>query len=297
MWDVIAVPHRKIKRGRSGRDVRGAARAAAEFAKDHPGLNLPIGEGLDGAADREAVQAIADAAFLLGIGTSMFGPISVYTQTLLRSPGLRNQTQRSRAIERQADRRKAVKSPKVPGNDGGWHPNANRVAYPGAGTFASGYPARLVWHTTEGSSLPAYGGSAPHFTLDVKRGRLYQHYPITVASRALMHTRSPETNNAHAIQVELVGFSDASFARKHGVPEFAVENWTNADYARIAALARWVEKNAGVKRRGYGLTYENRSHPMSDSAWVKFDGHCGHQHVPQNSHWDPSGSFKIGKVL
>jgi hypothetical protein len=131
----------------------------------------------------------------------------------------------------------------------------------------------------------------------VKRRKLYQHYPITVASRALMHTRSPETNNAHAIQVELIGFSDAEFAREHGVSEFAVENWTDADYKGIAKLARWIEKNAGVKRTGHGLRYENRSHPMSDGAWVGFDGHCGHQHVPENSHWDPSGAFKIEKVL
>jgi hypothetical protein len=297
MWDVIAVPHRKIKRGRTGRDIRGAARAAAEFAKQHPGLGLPTGEGLDGTADRAAVQAIAEAAFLLGIGSSEFGPVSVYTQTLLRSPGLRNQTQRSRALQRQADRRKAVKSPKVPGNEGGWHPNARRVPYGGAGTFVSGYAPRLVWHTTESSSLPSYGGSAPHFTFDPKTGDLWQHYPISVASRALMHTRWPETNNGHAIQVELLGFSDAGLASRAGHPERAVVNWTDADYARIAEFARWIEKHAGVKRTGGGLAYLNTSHPMSDAAWVKFNGHCGHQHVPQNLHWDPSGSFKIEKVV
>jgi hypothetical protein len=190
-----------------------------------------------------------------------------------------------------------LNKPKVPANKGGWHAKAKRVPYSGAGRFVSGYPARLVWHTTEGSSLPSYGGSAPHFTIDVKRRKLYQHYPIDVASRALMHPRSPETNNAHAIQVEIIGFSDASAARRWGHSEFAVENFTDADYAYLAKLARWIEKYAGVKRTGHGLVYQNRSHPMSDSAWVRFDGHCGHQHVPQNSHWDPSGAFRIDKVL
>jgi hypothetical protein len=26
---------------------------------------------------------------------------------------------------------------------------------------------------------------------------------------------------------------------------------------------------------------------MSDDEWNAFNGWCGHQHVPENSHWDP----------
>lgn len=185
---------------------------------------------------------------------------------------------------------------RVPGSQGGWHPNAKRVSYDSAGPLLKDVPAKLVWHTTEGVGLPLYRGTAPHITFNVKTGEIYQHIPLGQTAKALQHTRSPETNRANALQVELMAFSDAAAARRAGHPELAVENFTDADYARIARLARWIEKHAGVKRQ-CSVKFEARSHPLSDAAWIRYAGHLGHQHVPQNTHWDPSGSFKIAKVL
>lgn len=35
---------------------------------------------------------------------------------------------------------------------------------------------------------------------------------------------------------------------------------------------------------------------MSQVEWLSYKGHCGHQHVPEQAHWDP-GEFKIELVL
>jgi hypothetical protein len=190
---------------------------------------------------------------------------------------------RVRKLNAAIKRRAAALSP-VLGIKNGWHPGAMRVqVQAGIGAFI-GVPARLVWHTTEGTSLPTYSGSHPHFTLDFERQTLYQHIPITSGAMALENDAGGvETNRAHAIQVELVGFAKDS------------ANWSDADYAEIAKLARWIEKHAGVARR-CSVTFEAGVNHMSNSQWLNYSGHCGHQHVPENEHWDP-GRLRIDKVI
>lgn len=169
-----------------------------------------------------------------------------------------------------------------PMNPGGWHPDAieNQTASPLS--WVAGKP-KLVWHTTEGSSLPGYSGSQPHFTLDTKTGRLWQHVPIRGGAYALRNAPGGvETNRAHAIQVELIGRA----AESH--------TWTDGQYANIAKLARWVEKHAGVPRT-CGVTFTTSSaNKVSD--YPNYSGHLGHQHVPENDHWDP-GRLTISKVI
>jgi hypothetical protein len=164
-----------------------------------------------------------------------------------------------------------------------WHPDATRVIYADAGTFVTSKP-KLVWHTTEGSSLPVYQGTAPHFTLDRVSGKLWQHIPINRAARALLHPAGVvDTNRAHAIQVELIGFAKDT------------ANWSDATYARIAELARWIEANADVQRR-CGVKFFAGTARLNGQAWLDYSGHCGHSHVPGNDHTDP-GNFQISKVI
>jgi hypothetical protein len=115
-----------------------------------------------------------------------------------------------------------------------WHPRAIRIVYPSMGPYTGG-GRKLLWHTTEGYSLPRYSGSNPHFTLNPATGQLWQHQPITEPSRALVHSPgTPETNRANVVQVELIGFA----AQTH--------DWPDAYYGNISALARWIEANHGV---------------------------------------------------
>jgi hypothetical protein len=177
-------------------------------------------------------------------------------------------------------------------------PRRTRVPYSDAGPFISGAGAKLCWHTTEGVSLPSYSGSAPHFTFNPKTGKLWQHVPLNRASKSLEHpTGTVETNHANVIQVELIGYAGASTEGKY--PSYEVRNWTTADYARIAKLARWIEANAGVKRQSsvrFGAYPNDLPARLSPVEWLRYEGHLGHQHVPNNHHGDP-GAFKIALVI
>jgi peptidoglycan hydrolase-like protein with peptidoglycan-binding domain len=173
-----------------------------------------------------------------------------------------------------------------------WHPSAVRRIHIDAGGFTGG-GRKLVWHTTEGGSLPNYGGSAPHFTFDPEDGRLWQHIPLNRAARALM---AGGPNFWNAVQVELIGFADTHEAKKHGLLRRAVVNWTDDEYARIAKLARWIESNFDVPRKCSVQFVGHAAHLASLDAVKRYSGHIGHQHINGNTHWDP-GLFKIAEVL
>jgi peptidoglycan hydrolase-like protein with peptidoglycan-binding domain len=173
-----------------------------------------------------------------------------------------------------------------------WHPDAVRRIHIDAGGFTGG-GRKLVWHTTEGGSLPNYGGSAPHFTFDPEDGRLWQHIPLNRAARALV---AGGPNFWNAVQVELIGFADTKEAKKHGLLRRAVINWTDEEYARIAKLARWIEANFNVPRTCGVEFVGHTAHLASLDAVKRYSGHIGHQHINGNTHWDP-GLFKIANVL
>jgi hypothetical protein len=179
-----------------------------------------------------------------------------------------------------------------------YHPDATRVPYADAGPYDPGFDPRLVHHTTEGVSLPRYSGSAPHMTVDVKRRKLYAHIRLDRTALALRGSdvAGIATNRARAIQIEWIGFSDGVAANRAGRPDLWVKNWTRADWAFIAGICRWVENNCGVARED-ACSYENRAHPMSRARWRELEGHCGHQHVPGQTHWDPSGYWRKDLVL
>jgi hypothetical protein len=182
-----------------------------------------------------------------------------------------------------------------------WYHAAERnPAVKTGGSFVDGVPFRGVLHTTESKSFAPsstdYGGwhkSYPHFTLVERSGgvTMYQHIPIDTAARALRNARGGvQTNRARAIQIEIVGRA----AESAQMPE-----------AKLDALSRWmrwVEEQTGVRRKAplefrggeaYGLQGAGR---MSNQDWLVFDSWCGHQHVPENTHWDP-GKINIAELL
>lgn len=176
-----------------------------------------------------------------------------------------------------------------------WHPDAIRVVGRHAGTHAADAGAKVCHHTTEGSSaagaIGAYRshGGWPHFTLEWtgSRLRVYQHLPLDVAARALVNGPEPgETNRASVIQIEHVGFAASS------------ESWSDERCAAIGAVLRWIEKQTGCPAARMTGTTWGTDHPprLSGSAFHGRRGHCAHQHVPGNQHWD-WGQGRISAVL
>jgi hypothetical protein len=168
----------------------------------------------------------------------------------------------------------------------------------------------VLWHSTEGTSLPSYGGgsSAPNLTarpdFQAKRMVWYQHFGFDTSARALMNRPGGvETNTLNVCQVEIVGTCDPATHQRWGttphlyMPE--LPDWVIRD---LGAFARWAHEQHGVPLTS-GLTF--KPYPSSFGAngvrmtaaqWTSFTGHCGHQHAPENDHGDP-GSFPMDAVL
>jgi hypothetical protein len=191
--------------------------------------------------------------------------------------------------------------------------------YPGASLtywYGSKYPGDsmesnvVVWHTTEGRTLPSYNGGseAPNFTalpdFAAKKLRWYQHFDFDTSSRALVNKAGGvETNTLNAVQIELVGTCDPAThqewaGKEHlytpNLPTWVIEQL--GDFAAWANANHGVPLTSGVTFRPYPSSYGNSPVRMTSAQWEGFKGHCGHQHVPENDHGDP-GAFPIAAIL
>ena len=192
--------------------------------------------------------------------------------------------------------------------------------YPGASTtnwYQDRYGGDLmdvnvvVLHTTEGRTLPDYGGgaSAPNLTavpdFAARKLRWFQHFDIDVSSRALVNKPGGvATNTLNVVQVELVGTCDPATHREWGAaaphifwpeaPEWAL--------AELAVFLRWMNSQHGVPLSGpkswsaYPSSYGATAARMSFAAWNAFAGVCGHMHVPENDHGDP-GAIDFAHII
>ncbi|WP_063886212.1 MULTISPECIES: hypothetical protein [unclassified Streptomyces] len=205
-------------------------------------------------------------------------------------------------------------------------PGASQAYFYGTGRY-SGSAMEVncgVAHTTEGRTVPTYGGGAQAPTVTglpdfkAKKIRWYQHYDVDESARALMNKLGGvETNTANAFQIELVGTCDAKNAKTWGGKTAGVDYiyWPDAPewaLAEVAWLVRWLHdyhrvpltcvkdwlaygkdaRRPGVTPASYGASPAR----MSMAAWRKFTGWCGHQHVPENDHGDP-GSMDFARVI
>lgn len=177
-----------------------------------------------------------------------------------------------------------------------------------------------VVHTTEGRTVPSYGGgaSAPNFTampdFANKRLRWYQHFDFDRSSRALVNQAGGvDTNTANAVQIELVGTCDERHAstwdgKTAGVDYIfwpAAPDWALAELGKfvrwaydehgvkMASTVTWKPYNKGQAGGSYG---QNNGVRLSGSAWNAYYGWLGHQHVPENDHGDP-GNIDFARVL
>jgi hypothetical protein len=171
----------------------------------------------------------------------------------------------------------------------------------------------VVLHTTEGSSLPGYGGgtSAPNLTavpdFGAKKLKWYQHFDIETSSRALVNLRGGvETNTMNVCQVELVGTCDPKTHKEWKAAGRAHVYWPDAPDWALKGIARflaWMHKEHGVPLSGprawpaYPTSYANRGGQRLKAAqWTDFKGVCGHMHVPENLHGDP-GAIDFARIV
>ena len=159
----------------------------------------------------------------------------------------------------------------------------------------------ITFHTLEGSiatalrlfhERPCY---CPHLTIAPKSRRAVQHIPLSWPAAALNNDGGGvETNRAREIQIEIEGFAAESHTWSDDDLEFI--GWVLAKVAECVPginldhHPRFVGVEAGYIAR------KNAPQRMSPADWYAFDGVCGHQHVPENDHWDP-GRLDIDTVV
>jgi hypothetical protein len=191
--------------------------------------------------------------------------------------------------------------------------------YPGASTaywYGTKYPGSamesnvIVWHTTEGTSLPSYdgGAQAPNFTAKpnwaAQKLDWYQHFDFDVSSRALVNKAGGvETNTLNVVQVEIVGTCDpATHSRWGSTPHLYAPELPDWAIRDLAAFAKWAHDqhnlplSSGLTFKAYPGSYGANGVRMNGTQWTNFTGHCGHQHVPENDHGDP-GAMPIAAIL
>jgi hypothetical protein len=163
------------------------------------------------------------------------------------------------------------------------------------GSFTSG-PFKVVLHTTETAGIPDYsnGATAPHLTYYARERRWVQHTSFATAARALRNeSGGVQTNRDSVLQVEIVAYSAESMVDKYGGGRVKVSELTEENLADLREFLYWAHEHFGVALRWPGKRAESYGEAngsgfrMSLSQWEQYDGVCGHQHVPENDHWDP----------
>jgi hypothetical protein len=149
------------------------------------------------------------------------------------------------------------------------------------------FPWRGLLHTTEGNSLEgalsSYRASDfwPHLTIEPSTRRIVQHLPLNIGARALARPGVTQTNAANCIQIDIVGNA------------IETPSWSEEDLTFIREVMRQIEALVPIPRQS-GLTFldnigvsRNPRNRMTANEWEVFSGWYGHQHLPDNTHWDP----------
>lgn len=162
---------------------------------------------------------------------------------------------------------------------------------------------KIVLHSTEGptisSALGAYrkNNSWPHLTVDPSRRRRVQHVPLDRPARALRNTSRPGQTNreGRVFQVEIVGRARTM----RDLPGDQLD-WLGAEVVGPLARATGTPLVSSVEfldeRAGFTLASEDARQRLTAAAWDTYSGVLGHQHVPENTHWDP-GAIDINRIL
>ena len=121
--------------------------------------------------------------------------------------------------------------------------------------------------------------------------KVYQHFSTNNGSRALRNVSGGvETNRGGAVQIE-IAWRSANIA-----------NLPPAMKEALNDLIDWISAAKGIQKLSPPYFPENQAYGsgapsrMSFQTWRDFNGWCGHQHVPENLHWDP-GQIDIDALL
>lgn len=222
-----------------------------------------------------------------------------------------------------------TKDPVPPGGANGAHIDSsasngsNYTDFASDAGAGSGLPGFIVLHLTSASNFDArswtnYCGPEmglgfycpPHFTIDVKKKEVFQHFPLTHPSAAVS-SRGSMSADKYGIQIEVVGHGgdpgssndDAYSTCMAGscTSEYNYRNFTDDDYQYLVSLLKAISVETGIPLRST-VTWAKDAREaeglkiQSDDELKKYIGVLGHTHI--NGKWDPLDLWEyVSKAL
>ncbi|MBR0482967.1 C39 family peptidase [Candidatus Saccharibacteria bacterium] len=121
------------------------------------------------------------------------------------------------------------------------------------------------------------GARPPHFTVDIKNKRIYQHLPISKPATSLV-----AHNNTAGIQIAVIGYSSSSS------PGFS-EDWNlqnsssfgDAEWAYLATLMTAISDATGIEMNS-SVEWDTPSR-LNATDFARYNGVLGAMHVPDNA--------------
>ena len=163
-------------------------------------------------------------------------------------------------------------------------------------------PNKITLHSVEGpgnssntSVLPYFDKYPPHFSVDVKNRKVYQHFPIYLTSTAVA-----SHDDTAGVQIEIFGYSDAALAKSNGYSQWILSEFSDDELSYIAELLRGISKATGIPLTSTAdwSGDANYTPRLSANEFASYQGIIGHRQVPDNDHWDPHGLWdNLKKIL
>ena len=180
-----------------------------------------------------------------------------------------------------------------------WYPKALKMDQGTTGGTMTGGTPRGVIHTTE---TAVWAGQANYHIqfMEVQPGVVVckQYRPFNKASRALRNRPlGVQTNRQGSVNINVCIVGYAADAPNRGA-------FTDAMYEALGNFAVWAREEWDIPMQFMGAAPTGGSEcygydspcRMSFTQWRTNSGWCGHQNVPEQTHWDP-GKFDWTKFM
>ena len=127
---------------------------------------------------------------------------------------------------------------------------------------------------------------APHFTIDIKNKKVYQHYSIKKTSGAIK-----KHDDYAGVQIEIFGFTyDETSGGEWNLRQ--ASNFSEADWDYLAKLLLAISEETGATTDGSSLDWTTDNKRMTEDEMKNYHGIMGHMHATDNDHIDPRDIWK-----
>ena len=160
----------------------------------------------------------------------------------------------------------------------------------GSYTTNGGKPNKILLHSTDGtiSGLAAYpddGMYPAHFTIDLKKRTISQHFSIYQPSMAV-----GTYDKEGPIQFEIVGYSDTE--EEGYSSEADLQNYSDEDWEYLAKVMIAIHEETGIPLTS-SVDWANGNNELSPEEFKSYEGVLGHMHTPGNEKIDPGDIWKF----